>query len=61
MAASVGVPNPEMQKGQVGDLAFDAVVPVKGTTPHFPLNPGKTRTEAISNGFSGLRVLSGLL
>lgn len=50
-----------MQKGQVGDLAFDAVVPVKGTKPHFPLNPGKTLTETISNGFSGLRALRGLL
>ncbi len=39
------------------DLAFDAVVPVKGTTARFSLNPDHTRIATISNGFSGLRAL----
>ncbi len=39
------------------DLAFDAVVPVKGTTARFPLNPDHTRIATISNGFSSLRAL----
>ncbi len=39
------------------DLAFDAVVPVKGTTAGFPLNPDQARTDSISNGFNALRAL----
>ncbi len=39
------------------DLAFDAVVPVKGTAARFPLNHDHARVAPISNGFNGLRAL----
>lgn len=39
------------------DLAFDAVVPVKGTTALFPINPDHARIVTIFNGFSSLRAL----
>lgn len=52
-----GRPGPQHAKGQVGDLAFDAVVPVKGTAADFPLNPDQARVAPISNRFNGLRAL----
>ncbi len=52
-----GRPGPQHAKGQVGDLAFDAVVPVKGTAAGFPLNPYQARADSISNGFNALRAL----
>jgi hypothetical protein len=39
------------------DLAFDAVVPVKGTAAGFPLNHDQARTVAIFSVFNGLRAL----
>lgn len=39
------------------DLAFDAVVPVKGTAVVSPLNPDQARTVAIFSGFNSLRAL----